>query len=118
SLPRPADRHSADARPRPMTDAAGATERNCQWCGQAAPTEATHCAVCGAALPLSVPIDELRIAGVTDVDPELKSYAKRPLRIPTGSPTQQLAGRALGAAALGGPAAILAAGALAAVAVS
>jgi hypothetical protein len=91
-------------------------KRICQWCGEEARADATHCAACGAALPLLVPIDELRVVGVTDVDPDLKVYEKGPLRIPTGSPTQQMAGRVMGAAALGGPGAILAAGAIAAVA--
>jgi hypothetical protein len=89
---------------------------SCQWCSVVAAADATHCAACGAALPLAGPVQELRIPGVTDVDPELKLYGTRPLRIPTGSPTQALAGRAIGAAAIGGPGAILALGALAAVA--
>ena len=97
-----------------MSDSSPAV-RLCQWCSEKASAEQTHCAACGAALPLEVPIDELHVVGVTDVDPDLKVY-DRSLRIPTGSPTQAMAGRVMGAAALGGAGAILAAGALAAVA--
>lgn len=89
----------------------------CQWCGvKAASARATNCAACGAALILREAIGDMVIPGVTDVDPELQSYA-RPLRIPKGSPTQSIAGPVFGAAAVGGgPASLLALGALAAVA--
>jgi hypothetical protein len=97
-----------------MTDSSPEV-RSCQWCSEKASAGATHCAACGAALPLEVPIDELHVVGVTDVDPDLKAY-DRSLRILTGSPTQAMAGRVMGAAALGGAGALLAAGAIAAVA--
>jgi hypothetical protein len=95
----------------------GQNTLRCQWCGvQAASASATKCTACGAALILRESIGDLVIPGVTDVDPELQSYA-RPLRIPKGSPTQSIAGPAFGAAAVGGgPASLLALGALAAVA--
>jgi len=91
-------------------------ERRCQWCAQAAPPKSTHCASCGAALPLPGSLGELVVAGVTDVDPELAAYGRRPLRIPRGSPTESLASGAIGAAAAG-PAGVLVLGAIAAVAV-
>lgn len=92
------------------------TERRCQWCETPAQPTLTHCAACGAALPTKG-ADDLVVPGVTKLDPELEIYARRPLRIPTGSPTQGIAGGAVGtAAALGGPAGLLALGALAAVA--
>jgi len=90
---------------------------SCQWCGAEARAKATSCAACGAALPLLETVGDLVVPGVTHVDPELQSYAKRPLRIPRGSTTESLAPGAVHAAAvLGGPAAMVALGALAAVA--
>ncbi len=95
----------------------GQNALRCQWCGvEATSARATKCAACGAALILRESIGDMLIPGVTDVDPELQSY-DRPLRIPKGSPTQSIAGPAFGAAAVGGgPASLLALGALAAVA--
>lgn len=88
----------------------------CQWCGVAAASaKSTNCAACGAALILRESIGDLVIPGVTDVDPELVSYARRPLRIPKGSPTQALAGY-FGPAVAVDPIGLVALGALAAVA--
>lgn len=103
-----------------MTEpAANASERSCQWCAEVSPATATQCRACGAALVLHDSIGEMVIPGVTDVDPNLKIYANKPLRIPHGSPAQGLAGGAIGAAAmLGGPAGLVALGGLAAVGVS
>ena len=101
-----------------MTDNADRqpAERRCQWCDTPAQPTVTHCAACGAALPTEG-ADDLAVPGVTKLDPELEIYSRQPLRIPTGSPTQRIAGGAVGAAvAAGGPAGLLALGALAAVA--
>jgi len=85
----------------------------CQWCDtvSAAP-KATNCPSCGAALILRESIEGIGIPGVTQVDPDLAVYAKKPLRIPRGSPSEAVAGPAIAAAALGGPAALAALGAL------
>lgn len=92
-------------------------ELRCQWCGAEARAKATNCAACGAALPLLETVGDLVVPGVTHLDPELQSYANRPLRIPRGSATESLApGAVHAAAALGGPAAVVALGALAVVA--
>jgi hypothetical protein len=92
--------------------------RRCQMCDAVCTDpSATACPVCGAALIVRDSIDGVAIPGVTEVDPELKAYAQRPLRIPGVSPSQALAGPAIGAAAAGGGVgSLLALGALAAVA--
>ena len=85
----------------------------CQWCDTlSADAKATNCANCGAALILRESFDGIRVPGLTEVDPDLKVYANKPLRIPRGSPSQAVAGPAIAAAALGGPAALLGLGAL------
>jgi hypothetical protein len=56
------------------------------------------------------------IPGVTTVDPALQAYDAQPLHIPGASPTQGAASAALGAAVLGGPVGLMAAGGLAALA--
>ena len=94
-----------------MTDEG--SEVRCQWCDTvSADAKATNCANCGAALILRESFEGIRVPGVTDVDPDLKVYANKPLRIPRGSPSQAVAGPAVAAAALGGPAALLGLGAL------
>jgi hypothetical protein len=93
------------------------SDQRCQWCGEPATGGDTNCRACGAALPLVGPVDDLRIPGVTDVDPELKLSAKLPRRVVAGSPTQGMAAGAIGAAAaMGGIGSVAALGALAAVA--
>ena len=88
-------------------------ELRCQWCDTvSADAKATNCANCGAALILRDSFDGIRVPGLTEVDPDLQVYAKKPLRIPRGSPSQAVAGPAVAAAALGGPAALLGLGAL------
>jgi len=88
----------------------------CQWCeAVSADAKATNCPSCGAALILRESIEGIGIPGVTAVDPDLAVYAKKPLRIPRGSPSEAVAGPAIAAAALGGPAAFVALGALGAV---
>jgi hypothetical protein len=87
--------------------------RRCQWCEAVSPDpKATNCPSCGAALILRESIDGIAIPGVTAVDPELQVYAKKPLRIPRGSPSEAVAGPAIAAAALGGPAGLVVLGAL------
>lgn len=89
------------------------SDLRCQWCDTvSADAKAINCANCGAALILRESFEGIRIPGVTDVDPDLKVYANKPLRIPRGSPSQAVAGPAMAAAALGGPAALLGLGAL------
>jgi hypothetical protein len=88
----------------------------CQWCSAvSADPRATNCAACGAALILRESIGKMVIPGVTDLDPDLKVYQKKPLRIPRGSPSHYVAGNAMSAAAAD-PTGMLAFGALAAVA--
>jgi hypothetical protein len=88
----------------------------CQWCDTvSAVPKAIVCANCGAALILRESIEGIGIPGVTEVDPDLALYAKKPLRIPRGSPSEAVAGPAIAAAALGGPAGLVALGALGAV---
>jgi hypothetical protein len=89
------------------------SDLRCQWCDTvSADAKATNCANCGAALILRESFDGIRVPGLTEVDPDLKVYANKPLRIPRGSPSQAVAGPAVAAAALGGPAALLGLGAL------
>ena len=91
--------------------------RRCQWCSEAAAETDTHCRACGANLAQREQIGEVVIPGVTHVDPGLKSYAAQPLRIPGASPSQYVAGPAMGAAVMvGGPAGLVALAGLGAVA--
>lgn len=91
--------------------------RRCQWCSEVAAESDTQCRACGANLAQRETIGEVVIPGVTHVDPGLKSYAAQPLRIPGASPSQYVAGPAVGAAVVvGGPAAIVALAGLGAVA--
>ena len=93
------------------------TPRRCQWCSAVAAEADTHCKACGANLAQRDALGELVIPGVTHVDPELKAYDKDPLRIPRASPSQYVAGPAMGAAIMaGGPAALVGLAALGAVA--
>ena len=78
--------------------------------------DATHCPACGAALAQRESIAGLVIPGVTTVDPALQAWDAQPLHIPGASPTQGAASAALGAAVLGGPVGLVAAGGLAALA--
>ena len=91
--------------------------RRCAWCSAPARDDETHCAACGAALAQREAIGDLVIPGVTHVDPGLQSYAKEPLRIPGASPSQYVAGPAVGAAVMaGGPVGLVALAGLGAVA--
>ena len=90
--------------------------RECPWCSARAAADATHCPACGAALAQRESIAGLVIPGVTTVDPALQAYDAQPLHIPGASPTQGAASAALGAAVLGAPVGLMAAGGLAALA--
>ena len=95
----------------------GETEsRTCPWCSAPVAEGATQCPACGAAVAQRESIGDLVIPGVTNVDPELESYAAQPLRIPGASPSQRIAGPAAGALVMGGPEGLIALGGLAAVA--
>jgi hypothetical protein len=90
--------------------------RSCQWCSATAAADAISCPGCGAALALRESLGGLVIPGVTEVHPGLRAYSADPLRIPRASPSQALAGPAMGMMAIAGPAgAALALGSLAAV---
>jgi hypothetical protein len=92
-------------------------DRRCEWCDARASQNATHCKACGASLAQRETIGDLVIPGVTHVDPALQQYAANPLRIPGNSPSQYVAGPAVGAAVvMGGPIGLAALGGLAAVA--
>ena len=91
--------------------------RRCQWCSEPAAETDTQCRACGANLAQRETIGDVVIPGVTHVDPGLKSYAAQPLRIPGASPSQYVAGPAVGAAVMvGGPAGLVALAGLGAVA--
>jgi hypothetical protein len=91
-------------------------DRRCQWCSTPAADADTHCSACGAALAQREQIGDLVIPGVTHVDPGLKAYAAQPLRIPGPSPSQYVAGPAVGAVVTMGPAGLIALAGLGAVA--
>jgi hypothetical protein len=86
---------------------------HCSWCSAATPAAATRCPACGAALVQHEAIAEVRIPGLTVVDPALEAWNAQPLRIAGPSPSQGMAGSAIVAAAGGGPAGLVALGALA-----
>jgi hypothetical protein len=91
--------------------------RRCQWCSEVAAETDTHCRACGANLAQREALGEVVVPGVTHVDPGLKSYAAQPLRIPKPSPSQYVAGPAMGAAVMvGGPVGLVALAGLGAVA--
>ena len=97
-----------------MTDGATAP-RTCAWCAASAPDDATVCPSCGAALAQRESLGGVQIAGLTAVDPALLAVDGRPMRIPTASPTQGLAGGVMLAAMAGGPVGLAAIGGLAVV---
>ncbi|HLO36201.1 MAG TPA: hypothetical protein VK194_08965 [Candidatus Deferrimicrobium sp.] len=87
----------------------------CAWCSAAAPIGATACPACGAALAQRESLGDVRIAGVTDVDPALLEVDGRPIHIPGSSPTQGMAGGVMVAAMAGGPLGLAALGGIAVV---
>lgn len=109
----PAPDHASDPG---AAQAGGAAARTCPWCGAAADDAATQCAACGAALAQRESIGELRIPGLTSVDPALEDYDKRPLHLRGPSPSQGMAPALIVGAMAGGPIGLAAIGGVAAVA--
>ena len=90
--------------------------RTCAWCGTPAPTEATTCVSCGAALAQRESIGDLAIPGLTAVDAALQDFDKRPLHLRGPSPSQGMAPALIVGAMAGGPIGLAAIGGVAAVA--
>ena len=84
----------------------------CPWCSAPNPAGATACIACGAALAQRDSLGDVAIPGLTSVDPGLAAYAERPMRLRGPSPSHGMAGGAVMAAALGGPAGLAALGGL------
>ncbi len=101
-------------------DAVGATGAaeapHCPWCAAPAAADADRCTACGAALAQRETIGELLIPGLTNVDPALQDFDKRPLHISGPSPSQGMAPALIVGAMAGGPAGLAAMGGVAAVA--
>ena len=96
-----------DAGPQPTT---------CPWCAAPAAPDATTCGACGAALAQRESIGDLRIPGLTSVDPALEDFDKRPLHLRGPSPSHGVAPALIIGAVAGGPIGLLAIGGVAAVA--
>jgi hypothetical protein len=88
----------------------------CPWCAAHVAPDGTRCPACGAALAQRETIGDLRIPGLTSVDPALEDFDKRPLHIPGPSPSHgfsptlaagMIAGGPVGVMAFGGAAAII-----------
>jgi hypothetical protein len=88
----------------------------CPWCAAPAVADATRCGACGAALAQRESIGDLRIPGLTSVDPALEDYDKRPLHLRGPSPSQGMAPALIVGAMAGGPIGLIAIGGVAAVA--
>lgn len=102
-----------------MTDeatAAGPERASCPWCAAPAVPDATRCTACGAAIAQRESIGDLRIPGLTAVDPALEDYDKRPLHLRGPSPSQGMAPALMIGAVAGGPIGLVAIGGVAAVA--
>ena len=91
-------------------------ERSCPWCSAPATAEATTCSSCGAALAQRESLGDVRIAGLTAVDPALAAVADRPMRLAGPSPSHGVADAAVAAVVIGGPAGLAIMGGIAAVA--
>jgi hypothetical protein len=96
--------------------AAGPETTTCPWCAAPAAADATRCPACGAALAQRESIGDLRIPGLTDVDPALEDFDKRPLHLRGPSPSQGMAPALIVGAVAGGPIGLVAIGGVAAVA--
>jgi hypothetical protein len=88
----------------------------CPWCAAPAAPGATRCTACGAALAQRESIGDLRIPGLTSVDPALEDFDKRPLHLRGPSPSQGVAPALIMGAVAGGPIGLVAIGGVAAVA--
>jgi hypothetical protein len=102
--------------PTPSGGASFGAPAACPWCGTPATPDAHNCSSCGAALAQRESIGDLVVPGLTAVDPALKDYANRPLRLTGPSPSHGVASGAIAAAAAGGPAGLAIIGGVAAVA--
>lgn len=87
----------------------------CAWCSAAAPIDAAACPACGAALAQRESLGDVRIAGVTTVDPALLDADGRPLHIRGASSSQGVASGAMFAVMAGGPIGLAAVGGMAVV---
>jgi hypothetical protein len=110
----------AGAAPEPAAQEPAASEPAaaaiCAWCAAPAAPGATRCAECGAALAQRESIGDLRIPGLTSVDPALEDFDKRPLHLRGPSPSQGVAPALIIGAVAGGPIGLVAIGGVAAVA--
>jgi hypothetical protein len=89
-----------------MSDlAASATPgpRTCPWCAAAAADDATACGSCGAALAQRESLGDVRIPGLTGLDPALEDFDKRPMHLRGPSSSQGVAPALIVGAAAGGP---------------
>ncbi|HJP87667.1 MAG TPA: hypothetical protein VJ850_01370 [Candidatus Limnocylindrales bacterium] len=84
-----------------MTDAEA--PRTCAWCATPAAADATVCGSCGAALAQHESLGDVRIPGLTGLDPALEDFDKRPMHLRGPSPTQGAASGLIVGAAAGGP---------------
>jgi hypothetical protein len=103
----------AGADPGPAAPEPAAT---CPWCAAPAAVGATRCSAGGAALAQRESIGDLRIPGLTSVDPALEDFDKRPLHLRGPSPSQGVAPALIIGAVAGGPIGLMAIGGVAAVA--
>lgn len=77
--------------------------RACAWCAAPAADDATTCGSCGAALAQRESLGDVRIPGLTAVDPALTDYASRPMHLRGPSSSQGVAPALIVGAAAGGP---------------
>jgi hypothetical protein len=77
--------------------------RTCPWCAAPATEDATTCASCGAALAQRESLGDVRIPGLTAVDPALEDFDKRPMHLRGPSSSQGVAPALIVGAAAGGP---------------
>jgi hypothetical protein len=90
--------------------------RSCPWCSAPAADEANTCASCGAALAQRESLGDVRIPGLTAVDPALAAADGRPIHLAGPSPSHGVADAAVAAVVIGGPAGLAIMGGIAAVA--
>ena len=77
--------------------------RTCPWCATPATDDATTCGSCGAALAQRESLGDVRIPGLTAVDPALIEYANRPMHLRGPSASHGVAPALIAGAAAGGP---------------
>jgi hypothetical protein len=77
--------------------------RTCAWCATPASHDATTCGSCGAALAQRESLGDVRIAGLTAVDPALEDYDKRPMHLRGPSASHGVAPALIVGATAGGP---------------